>query len=318
MNLIRWDSIGQHVSYSDTILVGAEQAAVRSVPAERCLLGKDCPTFGATAGRRRDAGLEGAEARADAQDRRRLQQDLRQAVITDGFLLYYQPRVALATGAITGAEAVLRWPHRKRGLIPPDRFVPLAEQNGLIGPIGAWALRAGCAEAAVWPDARLTLSINISPRQLQDAAFLTHVAVAVEEADMSPERIELELTEAMLLGVDDDMLFMLSALRDMGVGLALDDFGTGYASLAMLRRIPLTTLKIDRSLVRDLPGNIEDAAIVRAVVATTHATGLTVTAEGVETEAQSEFLMQVGTDDGQGFLFGRAVPADRFRAQLPA
>ncbi len=294
----------------------AEPSATRLLPLDRCLLGKDCPTFGATGGRRRDVPLDGEEARADAQDRRRLQQDLRQAVMAGNFLLYYQPRVTLATGAITGAEAVLRWPHRKRGLIPPDRFVPMAEQNGLIGPIGAWALRAGCAEAAGWPDARLTLSMNVSSRQLQDAAFLTHVAQAVEQAELSPERIELELTEAMLLGVDDDMLFMLSALRDMGVGLALDDFGTGYASLAMLRRIPLTTLKIDRSLVRDLPVNVEDAAIVRAVVATTHATGLTVTAEGVETEAQCDFLKQAGTDDGQGFLFGRPVAADRFRAQL--
>jgi EAL domain-containing protein (putative c-di-GMP-specific phosphodiesterase class I) len=311
--------VGQHWTsrdVSDAPALAGDPAATRFAPAERCPLGKDCPTFGATQGRRHDPPMDNEDARADAQDRRRLQQDLRQAVIAGGFLLHYQPRVALATRMITGAEAVLRWPHRKRGLIPPDRFVPLAEQNGLIGPIGAWALRTGCAEAAGWPDAHLTLSINVSPRQLQDAAFLTHVATATEQAPISPERIELELTEAMLLAIDDDMLFMLSALRDMGVGLALDDFGTGYASLAMLRRIPLTRLKIDRSLVRDLPANVEDAAIVRAVVATTHATGLTVTAEGVETEAQCDFLVQAGTDDGQGFLFGRPVPAERFLAQL--
>ncbi len=313
-----WDSIGHRVPNSDTPPIAAAPVAMRSSPIDRCLLGKDCPTFGVTGGRRRDGVTDTEDARADAQDRRRLQQDLRQAVVTGGFLLYYQPRVSFATGLITGAEAVVRWPHRKRGLIPPDRFIPMAEQNGLIGAIGAWALRAGCTEAAGWPDARLTLSINVSPRQLHDATFLTHVAAAVEESTLSPERVELELTEAMLLAVDDDMLFMLSALRDMGVGLALDDFGTGYASLAMLRRIPLTTLKIDRSLVRDLPASTDDAAIVRAVVATTHATGLSVTAEGVETQEQSDFLAQVGTDDGQGFLFGRPVTAERFRTQLVA
>jgi EAL domain-containing protein (putative c-di-GMP-specific phosphodiesterase class I) len=302
--------------FSDTPSITDKVMATRLAPAERCLLGKDCPSFGGAGGHLRDAGLDGEDARANAQDRRRLQQELRQAVVTGSFLLYYQPRVALATGLITGAEAMLRWPHRKRGMIPSDRFIPMAEQNGLAGPIGAWALRSGCAEAAGWPDARLTLSMNVSPRQLHEAAFLSHVAAATEAAALSPERVELEMTEAMLLGVDDDMIFMLSALRDMGLGLALDDFGTGYASLAMLRRIPLTTLKIDRSLVRDLPTSIEDAAIVRAVVATSHATGLTVTAEGVETEAQSDFLMQVGADDGQGFLFGRPVVAERFRAHL--
>jgi len=292
--------------------------AVRSQPVDRCLLGKDCPSFGAAIGRQRSGDLDSEEARAEALDRRRLQQDLKNAASTGGFVLYYQPRVAMGTGAIIGAEAVMRWPHRRRGLVSPDSFIPLAEQNGLIGAIGAWALRAGCAEAATWGNDRLTLSINVSPRQLQDVAFLTHVATAVEESGLPAECIELELTESTLLGLDDDTLFLLSALRDMGVGLALDDFGTGYASLAMLRRLPLTTLKIDRSLVRELPDNREDAAIVSAVVATTHAMGLTVTAEGIETEAQCDFLTRIGTDDGQGNLFGRPVPAERLREQLAA
>jgi EAL domain-containing protein (putative c-di-GMP-specific phosphodiesterase class I) len=299
-------------------LVAAAPMTMPTAAADRCLLGKDCPSFGTTNGWRRDTGMNTEDLRADAQDRRRLQHDLKQAVSAGGFVLHYQPRIALATGAIAGVEAVIRWPHRKRGLIPPDRFIPLAEQTGLIGAIGAWALRTGCAEAAGWPDQRLSLSINVSPRQLQNQGFLTHVAVAVEEAGLSPERIELELTESMLIAVDDDMLLMLSALRDMGIGLALDDFGTGYASLAMLRRIPLTTLKIDRSLVRALPTNSEDSAIVRAVVATTHALGLSVTAEGVETEAQCDFLTLIGADDGQGYLFGRPVPAERIREQLAA
>jgi EAL domain-containing protein (putative c-di-GMP-specific phosphodiesterase class I) len=298
--------------------VVTEQAVMRALAADRCLLGRDCPSYGGAPARPRDLELDSQEARAEALDRRRLLQDLKQATLSGGFVLHYQPRVALATGAINGAEAVIRWPHRKRGLISPDRFIPLAEQTGMIGAIGAWALRTGCAEAATWADPDLTLSINVSPRQLQDHAFLSHVALAVQESDLAPERIELELTESTLIAVDDDTLFLLSALRDMGVGLALDDFGIGYASLAMLRRLPLTTLKIDRSLVRELPDNREDAAIVRAVVATTHAMGLSVTAEGIETTAQSAFLADIGTDGGQGHLFGRPVPAERLREQLAA
>jgi EAL domain-containing protein (putative c-di-GMP-specific phosphodiesterase class I) len=306
------------VELLDTLPAVTEQDVMRAFAVDRCLLGRDCPSFGGAVPRPRDLALDSQEARAEALDRRRLLQDLKQATLNGGFVLHYQPRVALATRRINGAEAVIRWPHRKRGLISPDRFIPLAEQTGMIGPIGAWALRAGCAEAAGWADPDLTLSINVSPRQLQDHAFLSHVALAVQASDLAPERIELELTESTLLAVDDDTLFMLSALRDMGVGLALDDFGIGYASLAMLRRLPLTTLKIDRSLVRDLPDNREDAAIVCAVVATTHAMGLTVTAEGIETEAQCAFLAEMGADEGQGQLFGRPVPADRFRDQTNA
>jgi EAL domain-containing protein (putative c-di-GMP-specific phosphodiesterase class I) len=291
-------------------------SAVSIDPAvERCRLGRDCPSYGVVSARRRSIAQDD-DMRAEAQDRRRLHQDLRQAVMAGSFVLHYQPRVALATGAVTGTEAMIRWPHRRRGLIPPDSFIPLAEQTGLIGAVGAWALRTGCAEAARWRDERLTLSMNISPRQLEDASFLADVAAAVEASGLSPERLELELTEAMLLAVDDDMLFMLSALRDMGMGLALDDFGTGYASLSMLRRVPLTTLKIDRSLIRDLPGHAEDAAIVGAVVAATHAMGVTVTAEGIETEAQRDFLAGIGADAGQGYLFGRPVPAERLREQI--
>jgi EAL domain-containing protein (putative c-di-GMP-specific phosphodiesterase class I) len=152
---------------------------------------------------------------------------------------------------------------------------------------------------------------------LQDATLLSHVADAVQAAGLTPECLELELTESTLLAIDDDTLLILSALRDMGVGLALDDFGTGYASLAMLRRVPLTALKIDRSLIRGVPHDTEDAAIVAAMVATTHAMGLRIVAEGVETEAQRQFLTQLGADDGQGHLFGRPVPMARLRQLQP-
>jgi EAL domain-containing protein (putative c-di-GMP-specific phosphodiesterase class I) len=302
----------------ETLPVAIEPVFMRSSQSDRCILGKDCPSFGGGAPRRRAADLDTEEARAEATDRRRLQLDLKHAIAAGAFVLHYQPRVALATGTIIGAEAVIRWPHRRRGLIPPDRFIPLAEQTGLIGAIGAWALRTGCAEAAAWGNDRLTLSLNISPRQLQDGGFLEQVATAAEATGLQTESIELELTEATLLAIDDDTLLLLSVLRDIGVGLALDDFGTGYASLAMLRRLPLTTLKIGRSLVRDLPDNREDAAIVQAMVTTMHAMGLAVVAEGVETEAQCAFLAGIGVDAAQGYLFGRPVPAQRLREQLAA
>ncbi|MBS0559388.1 MAG: EAL domain-containing protein [Proteobacteria bacterium] len=259
------------------------------------------------------------EARAEAQDRRRLLHDLRQAAAAGAFALHYQRRIRLANGAITGAEALIRWPHRKRGMMPPDRFIPLAEQHGLIGDIGAWVLETGCAEAARWrAPGHPTLGVNVSARQLREPGFSSRIALALERSGLPAERLDIELTESMLLDVDDDILFTLSALRDMGVGLSLDDFGTGYASLAMLRRVPLTTLKIDRMLVRDLPRNTEDLAIVRAMVQTCHAMGLTVVAEGVETEAQRECLAAIGADEGQGYLFGRPGPADQLFLPLAA
>jgi EAL domain-containing protein (putative c-di-GMP-specific phosphodiesterase class I) len=262
------------------------------------------------------AGLP--DARAEANIRRRLEQDLRHAVAQESFTLHYQPRFCCQTNRIVGAEALLRWTHRRRGLVSPAYFIPLAERNGLIVKIGAFALRQACAEAMTWAGGKAVISVNVSPRQLSDRALLTQVAQALEESGLPPERLELELTESMLLNVDTDTLFCLSALRDQGIGLALDDFGTGYASLGMLRRLPLTAMKIDRSLVRDLPDDREDVAIARAAVQTGQAMGLRVIAEGVETEAQRDFLAAIGCDEGQGYLFARPMPSEQYRARLAA
>ena len=256
------------------------------------------------------------DAKGEANMRRRLEQDLRQAVAQDAFVLHYQPRICCRDGHIVGAEALIRWTHRRRGLVSPAYFIPLAEQNGLIVKIGAFALRTACVEAAIWGDVNSMISVNVSPRQLSDRALLTQVAAALEESQLPPERLELELTESMLLHVDADALFSLSALRDLGVGLALDDFGTGYASLGMLRRLPLTAMKLDRSLVRDLPDRPEDVAIARAAVQTGHAMGLRVVAEGVETEAQRDFLAAIGCDEGQGYLFARPMPGEQIRGRM--
>jgi len=244
--------------------------------------------------------------RAQAIARRRMEADLRRAMDRGAVSLQYQMRVALASGEARGAEALLRWSDRRRGLVSPAQFIPVAERSDLIVDLGGWALRHACREAARWPGLRV--SVNVSARQLHDGALLDQVAAALDESGLVPERLELELTESLLIEVGTETLLVLSAIRDLGVGLALDDFGTGYASLAVLKRLPLTAMKLDRSLVRDLPGDREDAAIVRAVVETGHALGLLVVAEGVETEAQRAFLASIGCDEGQGYLFGQPVP----------
>jgi EAL domain-containing protein (putative c-di-GMP-specific phosphodiesterase class I) len=213
---------------------------------------------------------------------------------------------------------LIRWSHRRRSLVSPGFFIPMAEQNGLIVPIGAFVLRTACAEAMRWSDQEAVVSVNVSARQLADKALLGQVAAALEQSGLRPERLELELTESMLLHVDSDTLFALSALRDLGIGLALDDFGTGFASLGMLRRLPLTAMKLDRSLIRDLPNDREDVAIARAAVQTGHAMGLRVVAEGVEAEAQRDFLISIGCDECQGYLFARPMPGEDLRALLNA
>ncbi|MBV9735377.1 MAG: EAL domain-containing protein [Acidisphaera sp.] len=249
-------------------------------------------------------------------DERRLEQDLRHAVAQGQFVLHYQPRVSLASLRTVGAEALIRWPHRKRGMVPPGAFIHLAERNGLITPIGGWVLRTAGAEAASWP-VPVGISVNVSARQLADGVLLEQVEAALASG-LAPERLELELTESMLVDAGIETLMTLSAIRDLGVGLALDDFGTGYASLATLKRLPLTVMKLDRSLVQGLPHYREDAAITRALVEMGHALSLTLVAEGIATQAQRAFLTEIGCDEAQSFLFSRPLPPERFRARLAA
>ena len=256
-----------------------------------------------------------AEQRAESADRRQMARDLRSAAAQGGFLLNFQPRFRLDGLRLAGAEALIRWPHRRRGLVSPATFIPVAEETGVINAIGGWVLREACRTAAAGQDT--VISVNVSPRQLRDGVLLAQVGAALQESGLDPWRLELELTESMLLDITPDMLMALAVLRDNGVGLALDDFGTGFASLAMLRRLPLTTLKLDRSLVRNLPDDREDAAIVAAAIATGHALGLSVVAEGIETPAQRHHLVAAGCDEGQGFLFSRPVPGAEW-AELQA
>lgn len=248
--------------------------------------------------------------REAAAERRRLARDLAQATEQQRFLLHFQPRASLVTGQAVGAEAVLRWPHRRQGLLAQAVLVPLAEQHGLMPTIGAWALRSACAAARRWPPAR-TVALRLAPCQLAATLLLDQVGAALEESGLPAERLELGLPEAALPVSDAELLLALSALRDLGVGLALDAFGAAHASLTLLRRLPLTALKLDRALFRHLPGDREDAAILRSAAAAARALGLTIIADGVETQAQRAFLAASGCDQGQGDLFGAALPAGR-------
>ena len=252
------------------------------------------------------------DRRANAAERRSLRRDLAAATAEGSFLLHFQPRLSLRHGRPCSAEALIRWPHRKRGLVPPSTFIPVAEETGHITEIGGWVLRRACREASAWGGG-IGVSVNVSGRQLQDGQLPGQVAAALEESGLDPERLELELTESMLIDTDIDTLLTLSAIRDLGVRIALDDFGTGYASLAMLKRLPLTTMKLDRSLIRGLPEDSEDAAIARALIALGHALGLVVVGEGIETEDQRAFLAAQGCDEGQGYLFSHPLPPQPMR-----
>ncbi len=259
------------------------------------------------------------DQRAVATNRRRLQRDFDAAVEADCFVMHFQPRWSLASGAVLGAEALILWPHRKFGLIGAADFLPLAEQAGTIVRIGGWMLQQSCREATAeidpWPQS-WTVSVKISARQMDDGTLLQQVAQALDQTGLPPERLEIEMAESMLADISIDTLLTLSALRDLGVGLALDDFGTGFASLTMLKRLPLTAMKLDKSLVRELPHDREDAAIVRAIIGAGHALGLDIIADGIETEAQRAFLSASGCDAGQGALFSTKLPPDKLRAWI--
>ena len=235
-----------------------------------------------------------------------LEQDLRRAIAENALELNYQPIVDGPSGAVVAREALLRWHHPQRGTISPAEFIPIAEETGLIADLGAWVLRTACIEAASWPT-EIHLAVNVSPVQFRSENFALTVTSALMAAGLRPARLEIEITEAILIRDDDTALCILHELRDMGVTVALDDFGTGYSSLSYLRRFPFDKVKIDRSFIADLdtPGA---SSIVRAVLSIAAAWGMSVTAEGVETERQRTVLNELGCAHMQGYLFGRPVP----------
>ncbi|AWL98922.1 putative bifunctional diguanylate cyclase/phosphodiesterase [Bradyrhizobium amphicarpaeae] len=244
---------------------------------------------------------------AKAQSRRKIEVELRDAIQNDVLRPYYQPLIDLQSGRITGFEALVRWPHAERGMISPAEFIPVAEDTGLINPLGGLMLRRACLDAANWPD-DVRVAVNLSPLQFRSGNLLSIVTDALKHSGLPPRRLELEITETLLLEKSAQVLATLHALRALGVRISMDDFGTGYSSLSYLRSFPFDKIKIDQSFVRDLGANREAQAIIRSIVSLGKGLGVTITAEGVETEAELSCLRTEGCDEGQGFLFSKARP----------
>jgi len=255
------------------------------------------------------------EMSVQALERLRLESSLRGALQRKEFFLVYQPQVDITTGRITSVEALLRWHHPELGLIPPDKFIPFAENSGLIISIGEWVLKTACAQARQWQSDGLPVvpvAVNVSSVQFAQRNFVDLVRTALCETGLDPQYLELELTESLLISNADVMLAVLKDLKEMGVKLAIDDFGTGYSSLSYLRHFPVYKLKIDRSFVRDLTVNADDAAITDTIISMAKSLGLTVVAEGVENEDQFSFLQQHRCDEMQGFYFSKPLAAEEF------
>ena len=254
---------------------------------------------------------------AALEERRTLETDLRKALLLGQFALTYQSQFDFGRGAVTGFEALIRWNHPERGLVTPDAFIPIAEETGLIMRIGAWVLLEACRTAMVWPG-DFHVAVNVSPVQFGADGFLESVHAALDGSGLAPQRLELELTESVLLIEDDVVITRMRALREIGVKLSLDDFGTGYSSLNYLRKYPFTKVKIDQSFVREPFADENAHRIVSAVAGLGTAMGMSVIAEGVETEAQLDRIRSQGCSAAQGYLLSRPIFADDIAAYLAA
>jgi len=237
--------------------------------------------------------------------------NLRHALEDKQFELHYQPKVDCRTGRMTGVEALLRWRHPDLGLVPPSKFIPVAEETGLIVPIGRWVLRTACRQQSAWRSAGMPpmrMAINLSGRQFADDRLLDDVRAILAETRVPPDSLEVEITESVLMADVRKTRTVLKAFRAMQIHVSVDDFGTGYSSLSNLKRFPVDTIKVDRSFVRDLATNDEDKAIANAIIAMGRTLGMSIVAEGVETDAQATFLKAQGCDEIQGFFYSRALP----------
>ena len=282
---------------------------------DQLLKNADLAMYDAKSGGRRTYRFFASEMSTRMQARRALELDLRQAIIAGDFEVHYQPLVDLASNAVTGCEALLRWSHRERGMVSPAEFIPLAEETGLIIELGDWVLAKACADAVGWPD-HVMVAVNVSPVQFKSKTLALKVASALAKSGLAAHRLELEITEAVLIRDDEEALAALHELRQLGVRISLDDFGTGYSSLSYLQRFPFDKIKIDRSFINDLHETGGSSPIVQAVVAMALARSMSTTAEGVETEAQRKILCELGCTQMQGFLFSPAVPSKRLKQIL--
>jgi EAL domain-containing protein (putative c-di-GMP-specific phosphodiesterase class I) len=248
-------------------------------------------------------------------DTLRLLSGIRAALTKGEFRLHYQPQFELATGRIVGAEALIRWWHPELGYIPPNRFIPVAERSGLINDVGLWVLREACAQARRWQEAGLTdliVAVNLSSVQFRRDDFEQEVVQALAAAQIAPDRIELELTESLLIADSQPLSALLGRFRAMGLHLTIDDFGTGYSNLGYLKRFNVERLKIDQSFIRRLLRDASDESIVRAIIEMSHSLKIDVIAEGIEDAETLQRLVELGCDFGQGFFWAPALPADEF------
>ncbi len=290
------------------ISIGISVAPVDATEPDQLLKNADMALYGAKADGRGAYRFFEPEMDARMQARRELEMDLRNALANKEFELYYQPLVNLQSNAISAFEALLRWNHPKRGLISPGEFVPVAEETGLIIPLGEWVLRKACEEAATWPE-NIKVAVNLSPFQLKSRNLVEIVMSALAASGISGSRLQLEITESVLMQNTFATLATLHKLRGLGIQIAMDDFGTGYSSLSYLRSFPFDKIKIDRSFIQDLSNGTEPLAIVHAVTGLAKCLNMISTAEGVETHQQLQKLQAVGCNEMQGYLFSQARPA---------
>jgi diguanylate cyclase (GGDEF)-like protein/PAS domain S-box-containing protein len=283
--------------------------------AETLMKNADVAMYHAKAAGRNNYQFFKAEMNFHAAERQSLETGLRHALAREEFVLYYQPKVNLETGAIIGAEALIRWRHPERGLVPPEQFIPVAEECGFVVPMGRWVLREACRQTRLWQSRglpALRIAVNISAVELRAKDFVAQVRLILAQTGLQPSDLELELTETFLMQDSNSTAAVLNELKALGVHLALDDFGTGYSSLSYVKRFPIDTLKIDRSFVRDIAIDADDASIVSAVIGMGKSLHMRVVAEGVETTEQLEFLQKQGCPFGQGYLFSPPVVARQF------
>jgi diguanylate cyclase (GGDEF)-like protein len=308
-----YECLGHQVTTDASI--GIALAPQHGADLAQILKNADLAMYAAKSAGRRTYRFFEPEMEAQVRARRNLEIELRQAISDGALEIYYQPCVSLRDNSITGCEALLRWRHPQRGMISPAEFIPVAEETGLINQLGEWVLATACAEAATWPD-DIRLAVNVSPVQFRSGTLALRIVAALAASGLPASRLELEITEAVLIRDDEAALAILHQLRATGVRIALDDFGTGYSSLSYLQRFPFDKIKIDRCFVTDLAEPEGSSSIVQAVVNIAAARHMTTTAEGVETKQQRELLGALGCAEMQGYLFSPAKPAAEIRPLL--
>jgi diguanylate cyclase (GGDEF)-like protein/PAS domain S-box-containing protein len=301
--------------YYFTTSIGISHYPVDGIDAESLLKNSDTALYQAKDQGRNTYINYSPELTQKVEDWLKLEHHLRLALEKQQFEIYYQPKISTRDGKILGAEALLRWAHPELGLIPPSQFLTIAEEIGLIVPLGEWVLRESCRQARLWQEQGfedLTISVNLAGQQIGHSNLYESIVTVLDETGLSPKNLELEILESFVMRHAEQSINTLAAIRDLGVSLSIDDFGSGYSSLSYLKRLPVSKLKIDQTLVLDIPDDPDDVAIARAVIALGHSMGLKVCAEGVETTAQREFLAAEGVDELQGYYYSRPVTADEF------